>query len=611
MSGFIGPELVEQIRQASDIVEVITSYIPLKRAGVSFKARCPFHNEKTPSFHVNPQRQTFHCFGCHKGGDVFTFVREYENLSFYEAAERLADRAKIAIEVVQDPKASEKAEAKKILLKIHEELAHRWHTLLLNDAQGLPGRDYLKSRGVTEEAIKRFQLGYAPLSWDDTLRWSRSRKYDPDLIEKAGLIVRKQEGKDFYDRFRGRLMFPIHDPQGRAIGFSGRVVEGDEKGAKYVNSPETLLFRKSEVIYGLDKAKRAILDAKSAIVCEGQLDLIACHMSGVENVVAPQGTALTKRHAQIVKRYADEIVLCFDSDQAGTNAALRSMDDLIESGLNLRVASVPAPHDPDSYIRELGADSFRQLVDKAEGFFDFLLQNLRKAHPSGTDKDRMAIVHEMGKAVTKTGHAVMIDTYAQKTAHLLNVDVDSIRAEFKQSRRSQPEPSAFDDGPPIEDIDIPEEPVEPLPECPVQEYWLMKLVLTEEEEEPLEWLFEHLDLQWIRHPVVREVLIASLDAHAEHKKPDTGTILTQCRRAGADRFITEAVTEARAIPSRDRQYEELVRRLRDKYIDHEILMKKNLLSSEGLSDDDQMEITRVLMDLRRLKTEPLGPIADS
>ena len=164
MSGFIGPELVEQIRQASDIVEVITSYIPLKRAGVSFKARCPFHNEKTPSFHVNPQRQTFHCFGCHKGGDVFTFVREYENLSFYEAAERLADRAKIAIEVIKDPKAAEKAEAKKILLKIHEELAHRWHTLLLNDAQGQAGRDYLKSRGVPEEAMKRFQLGYAPLS---------------------------------------------------------------------------------------------------------------------------------------------------------------------------------------------------------------------------------------------------------------------------------------------------------------------------------------------------------------------------------------------------------------------------------------------------------------
>ncbi|MBT5928397.1 MAG: DNA primase, partial [Verrucomicrobia bacterium] len=355
MTGFLGPELVEQIRQASDIVEIISSYVPLKRAGATFKALCPFHNEKTPSFNVNPQRQTFHCFGCHKGGDVFTFVREYESLSFAEAAERLADRARIPLELTKDPRAAEKAETRTLLLKIHDELTHHWHTLLLNDSQGEPGRAYLNQRGVSEEAIKKFQLGYAPLSWDGTLRWSRSRKHDSKLLEEAGLVIRKEEGNDYYDRFRGRLMFPINDVQGRPIGFSGRVIEGDtSKGAKYVNSPETLLFKKGQVIYGLDKAKRAMLDAKSAVICEGQLDLIACHMAGIENVVAPQGTALTLQHARLVKRYADEIVLCFDSDKAGTDAALRSMDDLIASGLNLRVASVPAPHDPDSFIREQG-----------------------------------------------------------------------------------------------------------------------------------------------------------------------------------------------------------------------------------------------------------------
>ncbi|HCZ02741.1 MAG TPA: DNA primase, partial [Verrucomicrobiales bacterium] len=188
MAGFLGPELVEQIRQASDIVEVISSYVPLKRAGGTFKALCPFHNEKTPSFNVNPQRQTFHCFGCHKGGDVFTFVREYENLSFSEAAERLADRAHITLEVNQDPRAAEKAETRTLLLKIHDELAHHWHRLLLKDPQGEKGRAYLKERGVSEEAVKKFQLGYAPLTWDGTLRWSRSRKHDPKLLEQAGLV---------------------------------------------------------------------------------------------------------------------------------------------------------------------------------------------------------------------------------------------------------------------------------------------------------------------------------------------------------------------------------------------------------------------------------------
>ena len=608
MAGFLGPELIEQIRQASDIVEVISSYVPLKRAGGTFKALCPFHNEKTPSFNVNPQRQTFHCFGCHKGGDVFTFVREYENLSFSEAAERLADRARITLEVNQDPRAAEKAKTRTLLLKIHDELANHWHRLLLNDSQGEKGRAYLKERGVSEEAVKKFQLGYAPLTWDGTLRWSRSRKYDPKLLEQAGLVIRKEEGNDYYDRFRGRLMFPINDVQGRPIGFSGRIIEGDaSKGAKYVNSPETLLFKKGQVIYGLDKAKRAILNAKSAIICEGQLDLIACHTAGIENVVAPQGTALTLQHARLVKRYADEIVLCFDSDKAGTDAALRSMDDLIKSGLNLRVASVPAPHDPDSFIAKQGSDSFRSLVTKAEGFFDFLLRYLHSAFPQASDKDRMAIVHGMGTAVMKTGNAVLIDTYAQKTAHLINVDVTSIRAEFKKNN-SAPE---FSSGPPLEDIQIPEEDFEPLPHCSSKEYWLMKWVLTEEEEEPLEWLFAHLDLQWVRHPVVKEVLLAALDAHAEHKKPVTTLILPQCKHPGAERFITEAVAEAHEFPNRERQCRDYVLLLRDKYIEQEIQHQKNQLASDQASEEKQLEITRILMDLRRLKVEPLSPLADS
>ena len=608
MAGFLGPELVDQIRQASDIVEVISSYVPLKRTGATFKALCPFHNEKTPSFNVNPQRQTFHCFGCHKGGDVFTFVREYENLSFSEAAERLADRARIPLELTKDPRAAEKAETRTLLFKIHDELAHHWHQLLLKDSQGEEGRAYLKQRGISEEAVKKFQLGYAPMAWDGTLKWSRSRKHDPKLMEQAGLVIRKEEGNDYYDRFRGRLMFPINDVQGRPIGFSGRIIQGDaSKGAKYVNSPETLLFKKGQVIYGLDKAKRAILDAKSAIICEGQLDLIACHTAGIENVVAPQGTALTLQHARLVKRYADEIVLCFDSDKAGTDAALRSMDDLIASGLNLRVARVPAPHDPDSFIKERGSGAFKSLVTEAEGFFDFLLKYLRSTFPQATDKDRMAIVHGMGTAVMKTGNAVLIDTYAQKTAHLINVDVTSIRAEFKKSNRTQD----FSSGPPLEDIQIPEEDFEPLPYCSSKEYWLMKWILTEEDEEPLEWLFAHLDLQWIRHPVVKEVLIAALDAHAEHKKPETTLILPQCQHPGANRFITEAVAEAHDFPNRERQCKDYVLLLRDKYIEQEIQHQKSQLASDELTEDEQLEIIRVLMDLRRMKAEPLSPLADS
>ncbi|HLX95698.1 MAG TPA: DNA primase, partial [Verrucomicrobiae bacterium] len=345
MAGTIPPAILERIRAASDIVDVIGSYLPLKKAGANFVALCPFHKEKSASFNVNPHRQIFHCFGCHKGGDVFTFVKEYENIGFVDAVRRLADRSKIPLEFDQNPHEQQSRHLKDQLLQIHEQIAQRWQNCLLNEAAGQLARDYLARRGVSPEAVKLFRLGAAPDAWDDTVNWAKSKDHDPALVEKAGLILRKEGSEHYYDRFRGRLIFPICDEQGRVIGFSGRVLAGDEKTAKYVNSPETPIFTKSRVFFGLDKSKRAILDAGFAIVCEGQLDLIACFMAGVQNVVAPQGTAFTDQHARILKRYVNEVVLCFDSDEAGQSAAVRSLDHLLASGLAVRVAVVPAPHD--------------------------------------------------------------------------------------------------------------------------------------------------------------------------------------------------------------------------------------------------------------------------
>jgi DNA primase len=321
MAGSFSTEFRERVRAASDIVDVIGSSLPLKRAGTNFVTLCPFHKEKSPSFNVNPHKQIFHCFGCHKGGDVFTFVQEYENLTFPETIRRLAERAKIPLEeVAGGPSASDRG-LKESLLLIHEQITQRWQAALASDASGQLGRDYLAKRGVPDEAVKLFRLGCAPELWDDTVNWAKSKGHDLALVEQAGLIIKKDER--YYDRFRGRLMFPICDEQGRVVAFSGRVLSGDEKTAKYVNSPETPIFTKGKVFYGLDKSKRAILDNQYAIICEGQLDLIACHMAGVQNVVAPQGTALTAGHTRILKRYVEEVVLCFDSDLAGQKAAVR------------------------------------------------------------------------------------------------------------------------------------------------------------------------------------------------------------------------------------------------------------------------------------------------
>jgi DNA primase len=246
MAGFLSPALRERIRSASDIVDVIGSYVPLKRAGANFTALCPFHKEKSPSFNVNPQKQIFHCFGCHKGGDVFSFVKDYENIGFMDAVRRLAERAKIPLEFEDNPAAQESRHIKEQLLEIHDRIAQRWQGALANEAAGQVARDYLAKRGVSEEASKVFRLGAAPDAWDDTVNWAKSKGYDLEVMEKAGLVIHHAEKGSHYDRFRGRLMFPICDEQGRVVGFSGRVLSGDEKTAKYVNSPETPIFTKSK-----------------------------------------------------------------------------------------------------------------------------------------------------------------------------------------------------------------------------------------------------------------------------------------------------------------------------------------------------------------------------
>src|SRR5487761_2104633 len=447
MAGFSQATL-ERIRAASDIVDVIGAYLPLKKAGANFTALCPFHKEKSPSFNVNAHKQIFHCFGCHKGGDGFSFVKDDENIGFVDAVRRLAERAKIPLETDQNPAEQQSRHLKDELLQIHEQITQRWQNSLANEAGGQLARDYLAKRGVSAEAVKLFRLGAAPDAWDDTVNWAKSKNYDLPLVEKAGLIIGKSAeapstetgGEEnsksaighrpsairYYDRFRGRLMFPICDEQGRVVGFSGRILSGDEKTAKYVNSPETAIFTKSKVFFGLDKSKRALLDAQSAIVCEGQLDLIACFMAGVQNVVAPQGTAFTDQHARIIKRYVDEVVLCFDSDEAGQNAAVRSLDHLLASGVAVRVAVMPRPHDPDSFIKANGGEAFRQLVAGADGFFDYYLNRLCAQNDTASDKGQKVVLREMAEAVGKTGSAVLVDKYAQKTALRLGVAPEAV-----------------------------------------------------------------------------------------------------------------------------------------------------------------------------------------
>lgn len=591
----------EQIRAANDIVDVIGGYIPLKRAGANFIGLCPFHKEKTPSFNVSPQRQFFHCFGCHKGGDVFAFVREYENIDFMDAVRRLADRARIPLEMESPDGQPQARHLKDQLLLIHEQITQRWQTALAGDPAAQVARDYLAKRGVTAEAVQLFRLGFAPDLWDDTVNWAKSKHFEAAAVEQAGLILRKEGSDHYYDRFRGRLIFPICDEQGRVIGFSGRVLSGDEKTAKYVNSPESPIFTKGRVMFGLDKSKRAILDARRAVVCEGQLDLISCFMAGVKNIVAPQGTALTADHARILKRYAEEVVLCFDSDNAGQNAAVRSLDSLLAAGLAVRVASIPAPHDPDSYIQEFGGPAFGEIIQKARGFFDYYLDRLCGSNDLASDRGRRAVVQAMSEAVHKTGNAVLLDTYAQKTALRLAVSAEAVREEFKKKPRASA--SAKEETPEPQAGDIPH----PSP----LEAGLVRLLL--ENDSFVEWIAAHLDLEWLAHPVAREIVSGRLRLEEAHAWPGVGAWLSEMDNPGWRDLITELLVDNRPLPNPEAWLKGsptrggVVKNLRDNYIDRQLAALNQRLASAASDDAATLDLLQQKARFNQLKQQPLAP----
>lgn len=613
MGVFFDPATLEKVRAASDIVDIIGAVVPLKRAGSSFVGLCPFHKEKTPSFHVTPHKQIFHCFGCHKGGDVFNFIKEYESVDFPDAVRRLAERAHIPLEIEQQPGAARNRHLKDQLLLVHEQITQRWQTALASDPAAQMARDYLAKRGVSAEAVQLFRLGYAPDLWDDTVNWAKAKHFEIDLIEAAGLVVRKEGSDHYYDRFRGRLMFPICDEQGRVIAFSGRILAGDDQAAKYVNSPESPIFTKGKVMFGLDKSKRALLDSRAAIICEGQLDLIACFMAGVQNVVAPQGTALTADHARVLKRYVDEVILCFDSDNAGQKAAVRSLDSLLASGLAIRVASVPAPHDPDSFIKERGGPAFAELIQQARGFFDYYLERLCGTNNPESDRGRQAIVEDMAEALHKTGSDLLLDTYAQKTALRLGVAADAVRAAFKKAGRVRPprETSGEQAAP-----DAPSDTgSEPLPRPPETECWLLRLTL--ETDEFVEWIEAHLDPAWLTHDAVRDIINRRLHGRASGDWPGVAAWLSSVENPAWSALVTEILSDSRPIKDPEAVLKGsagrvgAVKNLRDKFIDRELLRLTQKLADTALPPDDQVAFVQQMQSLRILKRQPLAPGSDA
>jgi DNA primase len=425
--GIIPQEVIDQIKDRTDILDVVSGYVSLSKAGQNFKGLCPFHAEKTPSFMVSPSRQIFHCFGCGAGGNVFTFVMKMEGTSFPETVRELGVKAGVEVPVTQGARPQQDSGNKERLEQLNEAAAAWFRKSLLDPDQGKEARAYLSGRGMTRDTIDAFGFGWAPQAWDGLLRHLTKGGCTPADLLAAGLIVQKEQAgrglKDasgYYDKFRSRVMFPIHDLRKKVIGFGGRIL--GEGMPKYLNSPETPLFSKGRALYLLERAREtAGKTTDTLIIVEGYFDAIALHQAGITNVVATLGTALTPDHIRTIRRYVTKVVLLFDPDPAGVRAALRTLDLFVNSGIGVRVVSLPAGDDPDTFIRKQGPAAFMQLQERAPSLLDFAVEHSLAQAASGVIEDRIRSVDEILRILQKTGHRIEKEECLRRVAERLGI----------------------------------------------------------------------------------------------------------------------------------------------------------------------------------------------
>ncbi|MGJ8723287.1 MAG: DNA primase [Roseibacillus sp.] len=439
--GTIPPETKELVLAQTDIVDLINAMVPLRRAGSQFRANCPFHNEKTPSFYVTPHMQRYKCFGCGASGDAIGWMMNYQNLPFPDAIRELAKRAGVPIiEEAEDPEAIRARRIRSRMLELQNKAARYMHELLVSHPDAGHARAYLKGRGYGKEMAERWLVGWMPANPKLFLDWAKKEGFNGRELCGTGMASPKDEGNPragLYLRFRDRLMFPIHNDYGDIIAYSGRQLVEDKNSGKYINSPETALFKKSKVFFGLDKAKRAIGKEKFALVCEGQIDVIACHEAGFENTVAGLGTALTSDHARLIKRYTDKVVLCYDSDAAGHKAAGKAFTELSDFGLEVRVAPLPEKQDPDSLIKADGPEAFRTLIDRASGFFDYQIDFAQKNVDLAQPLNRGRFANSLAVYLKKISDPVVRDSLLAHCATRLGIGLPEFRESFTRAKEEK------------------------------------------------------------------------------------------------------------------------------------------------------------------------------
>jgi DNA primase len=437
-------ETIDTVRQRVNIVDVISHHLTLKKAGRNYRALCPFHHEKTPSFMVNEEKQIFHCFGCGTGGDVFTFLMRYENLTFYEALTELAGQVGVTI-----PKGGPSAETDRkteLFFHINDLAADYFHANLVRKSVGQPARDYLKERGIHQATIQKYRLGYAPPGWTNLASHLRQKSIDLNMAQAVGLVIpRRQQG--WYDQFRNRVIFPIMNTRGRTVGFGGRAI--DDAMPKYLNSPESSIYKKGHSIYGIEVAGQEIRQKDLALVVEGNFDLLSLHQNGFRNAVAPLGTALTPDQVRIMKRYTRNFVILFDSDEAGMKATFRAFDAFMAEEIHPKTVRLPEGHDPDSYVRKAGAEAFARMLDGAVPVMDAFLEHTTKTGDLSTVQGKVQMARAIGPMLGKIRDPLEKKLYGRLVSERLGVsEADLFRSvEGQREARRWEGPTAARQGP--------------------------------------------------------------------------------------------------------------------------------------------------------------------
>lgn len=585
---YISQNIIDEIRDKADIVEILSSYIPLKRAGRNFKALCPFHHEKTPSFMISPDKQIFHCFGCGEGGNVFNFVMKYERLNFRETLEVIAKKAGYNIPA-DTAEHKEKSLINK-LFDVNELAASFFHFNLLKGGSAVVARDYLNQRAVNQKAIEEFRLGFSLPGWESFIVFAGKKGFSEQILEKAGLVVKGEKGR-YYDRFRNKLMFPITNIQGKVIGFGSRVFNEKSSEPKYINSPETDIYRKRKTLYGLNLAKNHIAKEDAVIITEGYFDVITPYQWGVRNIAGCLGTSFTQEQAHVLKRYTQNVVLLFDADSSGEAATLRGLDILIEEGLSVKIACLPAGYDADKLVREKGIDSFNRVIKNSKNLFDYKLDLLKEKYPVDLIENKVRIAEEILPTIKKIENSVLKSAYIRRLAQEITVPETALLEEMKKIKQAE-----FSLHKNLKPENVKQQKI------PAAEKMLLRLML--EDSAVIDEIEKNLEVLEFEYDLARKIIPLLFEFKA--RKNIAAAVIDRVPEREAQCFIAGILSEDLVIVDKEKTVKDCIKHIKKNRLTAKLAqLESQIKYVESIKDREKtvflsMEYQRVLKEKMRL-----------